>query len=468
MPSDYAKLLDLVWSPPSHMEEEAPLRLPGELELQALWFDGLFGDEFTTTDFKPVRIVQFGEWNRAAGPDFLHCAAEIDGVRHAGPIELDTHPADWEAHGHATNPAFNKVILHVVFRTGGPESFARTADHRLVPRVVVPPERIVEALDLPRRETAVARAGRCAEPLANHSPESIRALLTEAARRRAEQKAARFLRTAAVQGRDAALFQALAETLGYRVNRLPMRLLAQRVPVASLRETPPESVLLGAAGFLDPEMIERAPANTRDHLTALWKDWWKLRARFGAGPERALPWALGGQRPANHPHRRVAALAVLAAHWAGFRRHAMARPFSPKAVIQYLRALSHPFWDHHYTLGSKPTARRLAMVGRDRALELLANHLVPLALHEDPEFSWDDYLRLPSPAPNTKIKRACLRLFGARDDLAALLRPLAHHQAILEIYHDFCLEDLSDCTECPFPEQLAMWDEPGKHNQSFK
>ena len=456
--SSYDDILARVWSSSPRAGEEPPLRLPEELALQALWFDGLFGDEFTTTDGRPVRIVQLGEWNRAAGPDFLHCAVEIDGERHSGPVELDTHPSDWEAHGHSTNPAFNDVVLHVVFRAEGPESFARTSDHRLVPRVVVPRDRIADALDLPRRDVAVARAGRCSEPLGNHSPESIQRLLTEAARRRAEQKAARFLRTAAVQGRDAALFQALAETLGYRVNRLPMRLLAQRVPVAALRETPPEAVLLGAAGFLDPEMIERAPADTRDHLTALWNDWWKLRARFGAGPERALPWSLAGQRPANHPHRRVAALAVLAARWAGFRRHAMARPFSPKAVIRYLGELSHPFWDHHYTLASKPTARPLALVGRDRALELLANHLVPLALHEDPHFSWDDYLRLPSPAANTKIKRACLRLFGDRDDLAQILRPLAHHQAILEIYHDFCLEDDSDCSECPFPEQLGLWE----------
>ncbi len=457
--NSYEDLLRHVWSEPPRAGEDPPLRLPGELELQALWFDGQFGEEFTATDTKAVRIVQLGEWNRAAGPDFLHCAVEIDGVRHAGPIELDTHPSDWEAHGHATNPAFNDVILHVVFRREGPESFARTSNHQLVPRVFVPPERIVEALDLPRRDVALARAGRCSEPLAGHSAEAIRGLLTNAARRRAERKAARFLRTAAVQGRDAALFQSVAESLGYRANRLPMRLLAQRVPVAALRDVPPESVLLGAAGFLDPEMVERAPTDTRSHLTALWKDWWKLRSRFGTGPERALPWTFHGQRPANHPHRRVAALAVLAAHWAGFRRHAMARPFSPKAVIRYLGDLAHPFWNHRHTLGSKPTARPLALVGRDRALELLANHLVPLALLEDPEFSWDAYLRLPSPAPNTKVKNATLRLFGARDDLASLLRPIAHHQALLEIYHDFCLEDASDCSECPFPEQLQNWDE---------
>ena len=451
----YATLLDAVWPPVA--AEPPPPRLPAELELQALWFDGQFGDQFTATDGSPVRIVQPGEWNRGAGPDFLHCAVDIAGTRLAGPIELDLHASDWEAHGHATNPAFSRVVLHVVFRADGPESFARTADHRLVPRVVIPPDRCAEALELPRREVAVAHPGRCSTPLAHHPAERLRDLLDEAARRRAERKAARFLRTAAAQGRDAALYQAVAETLGYQANRLPLRLLAQRVPLASLRSHPAEAVLLGAAGFLDPDLVERAPDATRRHLATLWEDWWKLRADFGCGPARALPWSFHGQRPANHPHRRVAALAVLAAHWAGFRRHALARPFSPRALTRFLATLDHPFWSRHHTLASKPAARPLALVGRDRALELLANHLVPLALLEDPGFTWDAYLALRAPAPNDKVRRAAIRLFGARDDLPALLRPLAHHQALLEVYQDFCLDDLSGCSDCLFPEQLQLW-----------
>ena len=30
-------------------------------------------------------------------------------------------------------------------------------------------------------------------------------------------------------------------------------------------------------------------------------------------------------------------------------------------------------------------------------------------------------------------------------------------QALLQIYRDFCLEDASECADCPFPEQLAQW-----------
>ena len=36
-------------------------------------------------------------------------------------------------------------------------------------------------------------------------------------------------------------------------------------------------------------------------------------------------------------------------------------------------------------------------------------------------------------------------------------RTIAHQQALLQIYEDFCLQDNSDCEHCPFPEQMKNW-----------
>lgn len=459
--TDYTELIERVWGKAERAAEEPATALPDELQLQALWFDGHFGTEFTTDDGRPARIVQFGEWNRASGPDFLHAAVEIDGTLHHGPLELDPGPSDWEHHGHASNPAFREVILHVTFRSESALSFTRTCDHRHVPRVVIPPDLLAQALDLPPRATAVAKAGRCSTPLAGMPERDLLDLLDQAARHRAQRKAARWLATAAIHGRDAALWQSAAETLGYSANRLPMLLLSQRAPLASLRELPAEAILLGSAGFLKPALIEGAPPDTRDHLHQLWQSWWKHRARFECGPGRGLPWQMHGQRPANHPHRRVAALAMLADHWPRIRQHALARPFSPAAVLRALDKIEHPFWSHRHTLSSAKSRTPLALFGKARGHEWLANHLVPLALHEDPAFRWDQYTRLPATAPNDKVKRAALRLFGQRPDTTRLLKSLAHHQALLQIYHDFCLEDTSSCRECPFPEQLALFPDGG-------
>lgn len=451
---DYHELLAAAWEQPL-VAEPPPPALPPELELQALWFAGAFGRDFLDPAGRPVHIVQFGEWNRSAGPDFLRAAVAVGGEVREGPVELDLRPSDWEAHGHGADPAFAATVLHVVFADDGPASFTRTCEHREVPRVVMPPDLLAEALLRPRRETAIARPGRCVHPLATLPPAAVARLLDEAARHRARLKATRFLRTADAHGRDGALYLAAAETLGYRANALPMRLLAQRLPLAALRESPEqtEALLFGVAGFLSPELHEQAPPDTREHLRQLWDRWWKARGRWES--THRIPWRAAGQRPANHPHRRVAALAALARDWPRFRKLALARPLDAPALIRLLSRLDDPFWTRRHTLTSAATARPVALFGKARAIELLANHLFPLALHEGEHF--DRYLELPAGACNEKVRRCAIRLFGSEAAATPWLKKAAHHQALLQIYHDFCLEDATDCHDCPFPEQLQQW-----------
>lgn len=451
----YRRLIDEAFGG-STLAEEREAELPPELELQSLWFAGAFGRGFATGDGRTVRIVQFGEWNRGAGPDFVQAAVELDGEVKRGAIELDPEASDWDHHGHSTNPAYRDVVLHVVFRRPDRPIFTRDLDHRAVPMVVIGGDALDDALNRPRHAVAVAKPGRCLRPLAALGDEPVRRLLTEAAAHRAARKAGRFLRTADAHGRDAALFQATAETLGYRGNSLAMRLLAQRAPLSALKDDAParEAILFGTAGFLSPELHEKAPADTRDYLRERWDTWWKHRGRFET--PREIPWRLHGQRPANHPHRRVGALTALADAWPKFRRLALARPFRPEPVLDFLAALDHPFWSRRHTLTSAPATKPVALFGRSQGLELLANHLAPLALHEG-GLDLSAYTRLRASAPNDRVKRCALRLFGSLETARPWLKTVAHHQALLQIYHDFCLEDASDCAHCPFPEQLAQW-----------
>ncbi len=454
----YGFLLESIWHPPLAFEETCAGSLPPELELQALWFAGAFGRSFRTTSGKSVRIVQFGEWNRGAGPDFIHAAVEVDGETRTGPLELDPAASDWEAHGHSENPAFNGVILHVVFQSDARRIFTRTLDHQEVPQVIITEMQLSDALSRPQREVAIAHPGRCVAPLKGLPAGAIERLLTEAAGYRAANKAGRWLRMEDAHGRDAALFQSTAETLGYRGNALAMRLLAQRAPLALLRaeENPAEAILFGTAGFLSADQHEQAPPDTREYLRRLWDEWWRNRSRFEVSSERQIPWKTHGQRPANHPHRRTGALAALVKVWPQYRKLALARPFSAKPLVDFLQGLEHDFWSHRHTLTSSASDRRISLFGRAQALELIANHLAPLALHEG-GMSWRDYHKLRNSAPNDKVRRCSLRLFGSAKAAQPWTRRVAHHQALLQVYQDFCLEDFTDCKDCPFPEQLAQW-----------
>ena len=93
----------------------------------------------TATNGERVEVVQFGVWNREAGPDFTEAAVRFpdrDGAPVLrGSIELDTSAEDWERHGHGANPAFDGVVLHLYLRQGLRQPFTRTSQHRQVAQV---------------------------------------------------------------------------------------------------------------------------------------------------------------------------------------------------------------------------------------------------------------------------------------------------------------------------------------------
>ena len=86
----------------------------------------------------------------------------------------------------------------------------------------------------------------------------------------------------------------------------------------------------------------------------------------------------------------------------------------------------------------------------------LSQVLAPLAIREG-GMTFQSYQKLRNSSPNDKVKRCSLRLFGSSKAALPWTRRVCHHQALLQVYQDFCLEDFSDCHDCPFPEQLLQW-----------
>jgi hypothetical protein len=438
--------------------------VPDELEIQARWFGGEYGREFEGTEGGRVEIVQFGHWNRGAGPDFTEAAVRIDGKLRRGAIEVDLDVRDWERHGHAANRHFNEVVLHVFAdQPALSRVFTRTEAHGNVAQVLLPQ---YSGLQGPPDFLPEAFPGRCLAPLARLSDREVASILVAAAQFRLRRKGERLHAMGEATGREQALFQAVAEALGYRRNKTSMAVLAQRCRVAELAGMDPverEARLFGSAGFLPSDFgRDEAADETRTYLRQLWDRWWTMRDRFEPAPSRALHWRSDGTRPLNHPHRRLGALAALLGRWVLVRK-AWEEPVnnSEKAANNWLAALSHPYWERHYSLGSEAIPKPVRLVGRDRLRDLLGNVVFPGAIGISPD-RWNDYLGLGGVASNQKLRRATLRLFGPDERRKKLFTRYYHQQqGLLQIYEDFCLEDASDCRGCPFPEQLAQWREEG-------
>jgi hypothetical protein len=429
-------------------------RIPNELELQARWFAGDFGKQFVSTSGDKIDIVQFGTWNREAGPDFRDAAIRINGsdpIR--GCIEIDLLDRSWETHGHATNPAFEESVLHVFVEKSGRQFFTRTKSNRNVPQVCVDPTILPDAFS---GNIPLARPGRCQSPLKDLPEERVNSVLDAAAQFRLQQKAVRIRNKIGNHGRDEALFQDLAAALGYKENKLPFTLIAQRLPLKLLYEKrdDAEALLFGLAGFLEAPDLGIFKGSTRKYVRTLWDRWWPHRDAMQRIILPAKVWRMSGTRPVNHPQRRLAALSMIVQEWPGFRR--MLDRKSAVETNDFFSKLEHPFWKFHYTLISDTSPKKMALIGESRVAEILANVLFPFWFSDDPAV-WPAYAQLPARLSNRRLETAATRLFGNDPRRPQFLKTVAHQQGLRQIYEDFCMQDNSDCAQCPFPEQMANW-----------
>jgi hypothetical protein len=429
-------------------------RIPNELELQARWFAGDFGKKFVSTAGDKIDIVQFGNWNREAGPDFRDAAIRINGSNPIrGCIEIDLIDRNWETHGHATNPAFGETVLHVFIDKSEREFFTRTQSNRNVPQVRIDPAILPDAF---RANVALAKPGRCQGPLNNLPEERIRGVLNAAARFRLQRKAASIRAKIDNHGRDEALFQEIAAAFGYKENKLPFTLIAQRLSLKFLRENvnDGEAILFGIAGFLETPDLAVYKRSTRNYVRELWDRWWPYRDEMQRLIVPSTVWKISSTRPANHPQRRLAALSILAREWLAFRRSLGKN--NAAAVRDLFGGLAHPFWKIHYTLTARPCAEPMALIGESRVAEILANVIFPFWFAEGLDV-WPEYVKLPARLTNRRLETGATRLFGDDSRRKEFLKTVAHQQGLLQIYEDFCLQDDSDCAQCPFPEQMQKW-----------
>jgi len=295
-----------------------PFIFPEKL-LQKIWLRREFAtDRLACADGRPLEIIDPGRWNLLGGPDFKDARLRLAGRPVTGDVELHLRAGDWLAHGHTADPAYDRVVLHVVLFPPAPGAPAvRTSAGVALPALVLlsrlhhdleeyATDAAVEALAARDDFTDLEALG--CRPWAERSR-----LLRELADGRWRQKV-RFagLRIARL-GWSAAGHHTALEILGYRFNRAPMLRIAGAFP------------------------LEQWPELGEDQLGRL------LAAEAGT-------WSVQGVRPANHPRARLRQYG----HWgrtrpdwparleaaAGAMRDAAIRPDCPTGEARRLLDLS--------------------------------------------------------------------------------------------------------------------------------
>ncbi len=403
---------------------EKPL-FANELELQLLWFSGELGNVFETRAGDRLEVLDFGYWNKSAGPDFLGTKFKVRDVVVHGDVEIDLNPSSWESHGHAINPAFNQVKLHVSAKRSEKTVFFRTESHQEVPYAIeLNFESGVFQSLIPRPQAQGS--------FLKISDADIEVLLKEACAQRLLSKSKRWWLKAKSLPLKALLLEAFADVLGYSKNQIPMKWLLHRV-LNSRRHAEAlsmeESVFLGAAGLLSPDIHKNAPEDTKSYLENLWEEWWSFRHFYEIEESLTIQWCKHGMRPSNHYHRRVATLGLMMS-----KISTLMKAFNeedPKPLIGELEALSHPFWDLHYSLQSKKVSGRQRLWGGSRIQAFLVNYWLPYHQNSKKAEAWFGKQKLHF--STHKIQAKINTIFGREVELKYAWQ----EQGALQLIHDF-------------------------------
>jgi uncharacterized protein DUF2851 len=215
-----------------------------EAELAARWSAGCWrGATLRTERGEAYRVVFEGRRGGGAGPDFRDAVlARDDGSQVFGDIELHLRPTGWRAHGHAHDPRYDGLALHIVVtRSVNDPTETTLASGRAVPLVVL--GRLDNLDDMaPRTAMDVYPRWPCAAPRDDERDARLRELLHEAGMARFAEHTAQFvaaLRAApSSQGGDwdapnRILWRALAEALGYGRDRAALQRLGESLLAAS-------------------------------------------------------------------------------------------------------------------------------------------------------------------------------------------------------------------------------------------
>ena len=379
---------------------------PGELELQRRWAEGRWPAPWLRPEVggPPLRVHFAGRWNRGPGPDFRGAILlDAHGRAQRGDVELHRRPAGWRSHGHHRDPAYARVLLHVVGASGAADIGPPLA---LLP----PPNPNQPAARVAPTAPPLPQLPPCARVVERAGPAAVAARLRRIARARLERK------TALLHRRRAEL-RALSDSLSDSDDRFAAWSLARALAMPHNTERLADALdaafdAVAAAEPSSEEWFERLRSRLLEHLAS--QPGWRL----GRG-------ALGC------PAGAADALIALLARWGRGRAAASCRELAalePSAAVERLR-LPH-------------------RLGPARARQLLADAIYPaaLALGEPPTSIERRWRNLP--------ERRYLRTAALRERLtkpaAPTSAPRFRHgeaQALLELERVWCAQ--AACAVCP-------------------
>ncbi len=415
-----------------------------EMFVQYLWQYQQFDHRnLKTMDGREVSILAPGTQNMDSGPDFSGSRLRIDNLMWNGNVEIHIKSSDWYNHKHNLDPAYNNVILHVVWQNKG--GGVSREDGTVIPTLEL--QKLVQEDLLLSYDKLIGSNHTipCSAHFENIDEVYVLSMLDRVLAGRLERKSNRVHIELDHTSHDweESTYRVLAENFGFNKNAEPMIRLAHNLPLRILKKHANridqlEALLFGIAGFLHGDPID-------DYHDFLQKEYHFLQTKFrlnDAGLTRAN-WKFSKLRPPNFPTIRLAQFARLI-HNIPSLFSDLIREDNLESFLKNVHVVQSRYWIDHFDFGKK-VKKPMPGLGISSLENVVINTFVPVLVaygkSRDEQVYTDralQYLQLLKPEYNRILKKW--------ETVGLIPLNAFDSQAMIELNNEFCLK--KKCAVC--------------------
>ncbi|PIY07785.1 MAG: hypothetical protein COZ18_15650 [Flexibacter sp. CG_4_10_14_3_um_filter_32_15] len=469
--------------------------------LHYIWkFQYFDKNNLLTEEGNKLEIITAGTHNHDAGADFEDSILKINKTKWQGTIEIDTYGFNWESHHHATNEAYENVILHVVWKN--PKEVFRKNGSK-VP-VLVLENRIDERLWLTyqeflRNEHKIPCQGYWNGETENKESinliSSFEKMMNRTLDERLIRKSQHVLSLLERNSYDweETSYQILLEHFGFKKNNAPFLQLAKELPFKIIKKHSNqifqiETLFYGMAGFLmngnrdweldfrnnyekqskglekdkENEKLEQELIKEKQYFENLQKEFRFLSHKYSLQDKEVnlAQWKFLRLRPSNFPTVRIAQVIGLVSQ----QNHLFSVILNAKNLkefYEFFKTELPTYWKTHYNFGKLNTKdkdgqiKENSTLGKDAQQNLIINVVIPIRVAHSLYRQKEDNLS----------KKWLNELKAEKNNVISLYKPLektqnsnfkiktaAQSQSLLELYSQYC--NLKKCLSCEVGKEI--------------
>ncbi len=322
-----------------------------------------------------LEVVDVGDLNYNAGPDFLEAEIVIGDKLWAGSVEIHVNSSDWNLHQHTNNLAYQNVILHVVWNHDCEIDELRQRNvQTLILQDLVKPEIVYNYQNIINAKFDKIY---CAKLLNGTDLSQFSFWFERLLIERFEEKTTLILDILEKNNNnwEETLFKSLAKNFGQKVNVEAFEMWSNSFSFNVLQKIQfhpikVEALFFGQAGFLEENYDD-------NYYKELKSAYHFLKIKYQLHPLSSSLFKFSKMRPIGFPTIRLAQLAAIYSHF----QHLFSEITQQNNLKSYHKLFENiklnSFWETHYTFKNESKFLEKNLT-KDKINNILINTIIPI------------------------------------------------------------------------------------------